>query len=84
MADCQAQTQQQPSIQGQPQLQVDPAVQAFQNLRAELANVTQALTAHGISSIVNKLIAILKTIVNGLNPLKSTLYLSMRMKTVKR
>ena len=56
MADGQAQAQQQPLIQGQPQpqVQVDPAVQAFQNLRVELANVTQALTAQGISSIVNK------------------------------
>ena len=56
MADGQAQAQQQPLIQGQPQpqVQVDPAVQAFQNLRVELANVTQTLTAQGISSIVNK------------------------------
>ena len=54
MADGQAQAQQQPLIQGQPQLQVDPAVQVFQNLRVELVNVTQALTAQGISSIVNK------------------------------
>ena len=54
MVDDQTQTQQQPLIQGQPQLQVDSAVQAFQNLRVELANVTQALTAQGISSIVSR------------------------------
>ena len=56
MADGQAHAQQQPLLQGQPQFQVhlEPAVQAFQNLRVELANVTQALTAQGISSIVNK------------------------------
>ena len=54
MDDGQAKAQQHPLIQGQPQLQVDPAVLAFQNLRVELANVTQALTAQGISSIVNK------------------------------
>ena len=54
MVDGRAQAQQQPLIQGHPQLQVDPAVQAFQNLRVELANITQALTAQGISSIVNK------------------------------
>ena len=54
MADGQTQAQQQPLIQGQPQLQVDPTVQAFQNIRIELANVTQALTAQGISGIVNK------------------------------
>ena len=72
MADGQAQAQQQPLIQGQtqPQVQADPAVQAFQYLRVELANVTQALTAQGISSIVNNFIAILKSFVNGLNPLK--------------
>ena len=35
-------------------MQVDPAVQVFQNLRVELANVTQALTAQGISSIVSR------------------------------
>ena len=29
----------------QPQVQVDPAVQAFQDLRLELTNVTHALTA---------------------------------------
>ena len=86
MADGQAQAQQQPLIQGQPQLQVqvDPAVQAFQNLRVELANVTQALTEQGISSIVNKFDGNPKTFVNGLNPLKNTLYLSMQMKTLKR
>ena len=77
MANGQAQAQQQPLIQGQPQLQVqvDPAVQAFlragygiwlyqfliiaylltfQSLRVEVANVTQALTAQGISSIVSR------------------------------
>ena len=54
MADGQAQAQQQPLIQGQPQLQEDPAVQAFKNLRVELANVTQALTAQGISSIISR------------------------------
>ena len=83
MADGQAQAQQQPLIQGQPQpqVQVDPAVQAFQNLRVELANVTQALTAQGISSIVNKFDGNPKNL-NGLNPLKNMLYLSMLMKTV--
>ena len=54
MADGQAQAQQQQLIQGQSQLQVDPAVQAFQNLRVELANVTQALTAQRISRIVSR------------------------------
>ena len=38
----------------QPQVQVDPAVQAFQDLRLELTNVTHALTAQGISGIVSK------------------------------
>ena len=40
--------------QGQQQGPVDPAVQAFQDLRLELNNVTQALTAQGISGVVNK------------------------------
>ena len=41
--------------QGQAQpMQVDPAVQAFQDLRVELNNVTHALTAQGISGIVSK------------------------------
>ena len=83
MADGQVQAQQQPLIQGQPQVQVDPAVQAFENLRVELANVTQALTVQGISSIVNKFDGNPKNFVNGLNPLKNMLYLSMLMKTVK-
>ena len=39
--------------QGQPgQMQVDPAVQVFANLTQELTNVSQALTAQGISNIV--------------------------------
>ena len=54
MTDSQTQAQQQQLIQGQPQLQVDHAVQAFQNLRVKLANVTQALTARGIFSIVSR------------------------------
>lgn len=37
--------------QAQAQAQ-DPAVQAFQNLRLELSNVSQALTTQGISSVV--------------------------------
>ena len=40
--------------QGQQQGPVDPAVQAFQDLRLELNNVTQALTTQGISGVVNK------------------------------
>lgn len=40
--------------QPQPQGQIDPAVQAFQDLRVELNNVTTALTAQGISGIVSK------------------------------
>lgn len=40
--------------QGQQQVPVDPAVQAFQDLRLELNNVTQALTAQGISGVVSK------------------------------
>ena len=44
-----------PQGQGQAQpMQVDPAVQAFQDLRLELTNVTHALTAQGISGIVSK------------------------------
>ena len=42
-----------PQGQGQAQpMQVDTAVQAFQDLRLELTNVTHALTAQGISGIV--------------------------------
>ena len=82
MADGQVQAQQQSLIQGQPQLQVqvDPAVQAFQNLGVELTNVTQAITAQRISSIVNRF--------DG-NPthfhwkIRFTMYLSMLMKTAK-
>lgn len=33
---------------GQPQVQVDPVAQAFQDLRLELANVSQALTDNGL------------------------------------
>ena len=43
--------------QGQAQAQaqpLDPAVQIFQNVRAELANVSNALAAQGISSIVSR------------------------------
>lgn len=47
MDDGQAQAQ----AQANPQ---DPAVQAFHNLRLELSNVSQALTAQGISSTVVK------------------------------
>ena len=44
-----------PQGQGQPmQVQVDPAVQAFQDLRLELNSVTHALTAKGIVGIVSK------------------------------
>ena len=44
-----------PQAQGQAQpMQVDPAVQAFQDLRLELNNVTHELTAQGISGIVSK------------------------------
>lgn len=32
----------------------DPAVQAFNNFRLELSNVSQALTAQGISTTVSK------------------------------
>ena len=45
MADGQGQ-------QGQVPMQVDPAVQVFANLTQELTNVSQALTAQGISNIV--------------------------------
>ena len=45
MADGQGQ-------QGQAPMQVDPAVQVFANLTQELTNVSQALTAQGISNIV--------------------------------
>ena len=38
----------------QPQVQVDPAVQAFQDLILELTYVTHALTAQGISGFVSK------------------------------
>ena len=68
MADGQAQAQQQLLIQCQSQLQVDPAVQAFQKLRLELANVTQALTAQGISSIVSRFDGNPKNFANRLNP----------------
>ena len=44
-----------PQAQGQEQLmQVVPPVQAIQDLRLELNNVTHALTAQGISGIVSK------------------------------
>ena len=44
-----------PQAQGQAQpMQVDPAEQAFQDLRLELNNVTHTLTAQGISGIVSK------------------------------
>ena len=33
---------------------LDPTVQIFQNVRAELANVSNALTAQGISCIVSR------------------------------
>ena len=45
MADGQGQ-------QGQVSMQVDPAVQVFANFTQELTNVSQALTAQGISNIV--------------------------------
>ena len=37
---------------GQMQMPQDPAVQVFANLTQELTNVSQALTAQGISNIV--------------------------------
>ena len=55
-----------PQAQGQAQpMQVDPAVQAFQDLRLELNNVTHALTAQGISGIVSKFDGNQKHFVNG-------------------
>lgn len=43
-----------PPGQGQVQDPVDPAAQAFQNLRLEIANVSQVLTTQGVSSTVIK------------------------------
>ena len=52
MADGQGQGQ--PAQMQQPvQMQIqDPAIQVFANLTQELTNVSQALTAQGISNIV--------------------------------
>lgn len=50
MADGQGQGQ----GQGQQQVPQDPVAQAFQNLQLEIANVSHALTAQGISSSVVK------------------------------
>ena len=52
MADGQGQGQ--PAQMQQPvQMQIqDPAIQVFANVTQELTNVTQALTAQGISNIV--------------------------------
>ena len=43
--------QNQAQAQAQP---IDPGVQAFQNLRLEVANIGQALAAQGISGSVSK------------------------------
>ena len=55
MADGQGQGQ--PAQMQQPvQMQIqDPAIQIFANLTQELTNVSQALTAQGISNIVLRL-----------------------------
>ena len=61
--------------QGQAQAQaqpLDPAVQIFQNVRAELANVLNALAAQGISSIVSRFDGNAKNLESGSSPLRST------------
>ena len=41
--------------QNQAQAQpIDPGVQAFQNLRVEVANIGQALAAQGVSGTISK------------------------------
>ena len=56
--------------QGQAQAQpLDPAVQIFQNVRAELANVSNALAAPVLSA---DLMAMLRILESGSSPLRST------------